>query len=219
MRENFDDELARVTSCLITMAKAVREAMRQAGAALLTADYTLAQQVAVNDAEVDVLYRVVDDRVFHLLAHQRPTADELRSTLTALQAAADLERMGDLAVHVARAALRRYPATAVGPELTELFRAMSSTADRLAGKIVLALSDQDEVLAGQLDGDDDAMDQLHRQLFGVMLRPDWPLGVEAAVDGALLGRYYERYADHAVNVGQHVLLLGTGKTAGAPGSV
>ncbi|GAA2623754.1 phosphate signaling complex PhoU family protein [Paractinoplanes durhamensis] len=211
MREKFHDELTPITSCLITMAKAVREAMRQASAALLTADYTLAQQVAVSDAEVDVLGRVVGDRVFHLIG-RHPGGDDLRSALTALQAAADLERMGDLAVLVARAVLRRYPSTAVGPELTELFRAMSAAADRVAGKIVLALSDRDEVLAGQLDGDDDAMDLLHRQLFEVMLSSEWPLGVEAAVDGALLGRYYERYADHAVNVGRHVLLLVPAKT-------
>ena len=176
-----------------------------------TANPTLAQQVTVRDAEIDVLYRVVDDRVFNLVARQQPVADDLRSVLTALQAATDLERMGDLAVLVARAVLRRYPATAVGPELAELFRSMSVVADQLAGKIVTALSERDEVLAAQLDGDDDAMDQLHKQLFRVMLSPDWPLGVEASVDGALLGRYYERYADHAVNAGRHVIYLVTGE--------
>jgi phosphate transport system protein len=211
VREDFEAELASVSSSLVAMAKAVREAMRQASTALLTADYPLAQQVADNDAQVDVLYRVVDDRVFHLVLHQQPVTGELRSALTALQAATDLERMGDLAVHVARATLRRHPAAAVVPELADLFRAMGTVADQLAAKIVVALSHGDETLAGQLDGDDDAMDQLHRQLFQVMLSPDWPLGVEAAVDGALLGRYYERYADRAVNVGQHVLSLSTGR--------
>jgi phosphate transport system protein len=133
--------------------------------------------------------------------------------LTALQAAADLERMGGLAAHVARATLRRHPAPAVVPELAELFRAMGTVADELAAKIVSALADHDAVLAAQLDRDDDAMDLLHRQLFSVMLSPEWPLGVEAAIDGALLGRYYERYADHAVNVGDHVIFLVTGKSA------
>ena len=211
MGEDFHDALASVTSSLVTMARAVREAMRQASAALLTANPTLAQQVTVRDAEIDVLYRLVDDRVFELIMRRRPVADELRTALTALQAAADLERMGALAAHVARAALRRHPAAAVAPELTELFRAMSKVADKLAGKIVAALAGSDATLAAQLDGDDDAMDQLHRQLFSVMLRPDWPLGVESAIDGALLGRYYERYADHAVNVSRHVMVLVDGK--------
>ncbi|GIM91965.1 phosphate signaling complex protein PhoU [Paractinoplanes toevensis] len=207
MRQDFQSEFASVSSSLVTMAKAVRDAMRQASTALLTADYTLAQQVTDNDAQVDVLYRVVDDRVFNLVLRRQPITGDLRSALSALQAATDLERMGDLAVHVARATLRRYPATAAAPELADLFRAMSTVADQLAAKIVVALSHGDEALAGQLDGDDDAMDQLHRQLFQVMLSSDWPLGVEAAVDGALLGRYYERYADRAVNVGRHVMSL------------
>ncbi|HEX5198353.1 phosphate signaling complex protein PhoU [Paractinoplanes rhizophilus] len=212
MRGDFHDELARVSSSLVTMAKAVREAMRQASAALLTADHTLAQRVTDGDAHIDVLYRVVDDRVFDLIARHQPVAEELRVALTALQAAADLERMGDLAAHVARATLRRHPVPAVAPELAGLFRAMSAEADELAGKIVSALADHDAALAARLDSDDDAMDQLHRRLFKVMLSPEWPLGVEAAVDGALLGRYYERYADHAVNVGHHVIVLVTGKT-------
>ncbi|MFI5889615.1 phosphate signaling complex protein PhoU [Actinoplanes sp. NPDC051513] len=212
MRQDFHDELARVSSSLVTMAKAVREAMRQASAALLAADHTLAQQVTVRDAEIDVLYRVVDDRVFDLIARRQPVADELRVALSALQAAADLERMGDLAAHVARATLRRHPVPAVAPELTVMFRAMSTVADELAGKIVAALADGDAEVAGRLDSDDDAMDQLHSELFKVMLSSEWPLGVEAAVDGALLGRYYERFADHAVNVGHHVMLLVVGKT-------
>lgn len=213
MGEEFQEALARVTSSLVTMAKAVREAMRQASAALLTSNPTLAQQVTVRAAEIEVLYRVVDDRVFSLIVRRQPVAEELHTALTALQAAADLERMGALAAHVARATLRRHPTEAVAPELTELFRAMSKVADELAGKIVAALAGSDATLAAQLDGDDDAMDQLHRQLFSVMLRPDWPLGVESAIDGALLGRYYERYADHAVNVSQHVMVLVDGKNA------
>jgi phosphate transport system protein len=215
MREEPHEELARIGRSLVTMARAVREAMRQASTALLAADSTLAQQVVVRDAEIDVLYRVVEDRVYELLAGRHPVGGDLRIVMTALQVAADLERMGGLAAHVARSALRRHPAPAVAPELAGLFRAMSTVADELGAKIVSALADQDPELAGQLDGDDDAMDHLHRQLFGVMLRTDWPLDVEAAIDGALLGRFYERYADHAVNIGRHIMFLVAGEAAGA----
>jgi phosphate transport system protein len=207
MREVFYHELARVNGTMVTMAKAVRESMRQASTALLAADHSLAREVTIRAAEIGVLYRVVQDRIHDLIAGQQPVADDLRMVLTASSAAADLERMGALAVLVARAALRRHPAPAVVVELAALFREMSTVSDDMAAKIVLALADHDAVLAAQLDRDDDAMDRLHRQLFGVMLSPDWPLGVEAAVDGALLGRYYERYADHAVNVGRHVMSL------------
>jgi phosphate transport system protein len=220
MGADFPDELARITGTLVTMARAAREAMRQAGAALLTTDHTLATQVTVRDAEIDVLYRVVDDRVFDFVARRKPVGEDLRKALTALQVAADLERMGDLAVHVARAVLRRHPAPVVVAQLAPLFQAMVAVADELAGKIVSALADQDAVLAAQLDADDDAMDELHRRLFGVMLNPDWILSVEEAVDGALLGRYYERYADHAVSVGNYVVFLAAGSVAaqqeGAP---
>ncbi|MFI6071802.1 phosphate signaling complex protein PhoU [Actinoplanes sp. NPDC051343] len=215
MREVFPDDFTRVRSSLVIMAKAVREAMRQASAALLAADQNLAHGVTVRDAEIDVLYRVVEDRVYDLVARRRPVGGDLRVVMTALQVAADLDRMGELAVHVARSTLRRHPQPAVAPELALLFRSMAAVADELAAKIVSALADQDEVLAAGLDADDDAMDELHRDLFAVMLSHEWPVGVEAAVDGALLGRYYERYADHAVNIGRQVAFLPSGRPAEA----
>jgi phosphate transport system protein len=213
MREEFPDDFSRVRSSLVIMARAVREAMRQASAALLAADHNLAYGVTVRDAEIDVLYRVVEDRVYDVVARRHPVGGDLRIVMTALQVASDLDRMGELAVHVARATLRRHPGPAAAPELAVLFRSMAAVADELAGKIVSALADQDQVIAAGLDADDDAMDELHRELFSVMLSHEWPLGVEAAVDGALLGRYYERYADHAVNVGRHVISMAAGKTA------
>jgi phosphate transport system protein len=215
MREVFPDDFTRVRSSLVIMAKAVREAMRQASAALLAADQNLAHGVTVRDAEIDVLYRVVEDRVYDLVARRRPVGGDLRVVMTALQVASDLDRMGELAVHVARSTLRRHPQPAVAPELALLFRSMAAVADELAAKIVSALADQDEVLAAGLDADDDAMDELHRDLFAVMLSHEWPVGVEAAVDGALLGRYYERYADHAVNIGRQVAFLPSGRPAAA----
>jgi phosphate transport system protein len=215
MREVFPDDFTRVRSSLVIMAKAVREAMRQASAALLAADQNLAHGVTVRDAEIDVLYRVVEDRVYDLVARRRPVGGDLRVVMTALQVAADLDRMGELAVHVARSTLRRHPQPAVAPELALLFRSMAAVADELSAKIVSALADQDEVLAAGLDADDDAMDELHRDLFAVMLSHEWPVGVEAAVDGALLGRYYERYADHAVNIGRQVAFLPSGRPAEA----
>jgi phosphate transport system protein len=150
--------------------------------------------------------------VYDVVARQAPVASDLRVVLTALHVGADLERMGDLADHVARTALRRHPAAAAPPELSEVFGRMGDVADHLAGKIAKALSESDAVAAAQLERDDDVMDDLHRQLFKALLGTDWPHGVEAAVDGALLGRFYERYADHAVNVGRHVVFLVTGES-------
>ncbi|MBU2663667.1 phosphate transport system regulatory protein PhoU [Actinoplanes bogorensis] len=210
MRGDFRDELTRVDSSLVTMALAVREAMRQASAALLGADAALAQVVIVRDTEIDVLHQVVEDRIYEIVGGRVPAPDDFRMIMTTLRAAADLQRMGGLSAHIARSVLRRHPTPAAAPELAVLFRSMSLVADDLSEKVVTALAEQDVAVAARLDSDDDAMDELHRQLFAVLVSPQWPLDVEAAVDGALLGRFYERYADHAVNIGHHVLFLATG---------
>ena len=212
MRDEFRGDLAEISRMLVTMAEAVRVAMRKATEALLQADRPGAEHVVDRDREIDALYRIVEDKVYDVVARQAPVASDLRVVLTALHVGGDLERMGDLAEHVAKAALRRHPAAAVPPELTAVVQSMGEVADHLAGKIGTALSTLDAVAAAQLERDDDAMDDLHRQLFKVLVSPDWPHGVETAVDAALLGRFYERYADHAVNVGKHVVFLVTGES-------
>jgi phosphate transport system protein len=213
MREEFRADLAQVSRTLVAMAEAVRVAMRRSTDALLQADQTEAEQVIDRDAEIDALYRIVEDKVYDVVARQAPVASDLRVVLTALHVGGDLERMGDLAEHVARTALRRHPAPVLAPELTKVFEQMGDVADLLAGKIATALTNLDAVTAAQLERDDDAMDELHRSMFKIVLGADWPHGAEAAVDAALLGRFYERYADHAVNVGKHVVFLVTGENA------
>lgn len=211
MREEFRAELGAVSTLLVEMAAAVREAMRQASDALLTADRAGAEAVIVGDAQIDAQYRQVEYRVCALLARQAPVASDLRTVVSALHVAADLERMGDLADHVAKTALRRHPAPAVAAELRPVFVAMAGIADAMAEKIHDLLATPDAAIAAELDRDDDAMDTLHSDLFAVLLGDKWPHGVEAAIDGALLGRFYERYADHAVNTGQQIVYLVTGQ--------
>lgn len=212
MRKEFRIDLNIVSQLLVDMAEAVRAAMRQATRALLTADRKAAESVIARDAEIDSIYRQVEERVFDLLARQAPVASDLRTVVTALHVAADLERMGDLADHVAKTSLRRHPSPAVPAELRGVFTEMAGVADRIAEKIAKVLSKPDATLAAELDSDDDVMDDLHRQLFAVLLADDWPYGVETGIDGALLGRFYERYADHAVNAGRRVVYLVTGET-------
>src|SRR5690606_17581235 len=125
---------------------------------------------------------------------------------------ADLERMGDLAEHVATTALRRHPSPAVPAELRPIVERMAAVADSMAATITSLLARPDVARAEQFDRNDDTMDDLHRQLLGVILSDEWPYGTETAIDGALLGRYYERYADHAVNIAEHVVYLVTGET-------
>jgi phosphate transport system protein len=215
MREKFQTELTDVSELLVEMADAVRTAIRRASSALLHSDAEQAQSVIADDRQIDRYYRQVESKIYELIALQAPVAADLRLVLTGLHIAADLERMGDLADHVAKTGLRRHPAPAVPDQLTGVVRDMAGVADQMAGKISRVLSTPDVARATELEQDDDAMDDLHRQLLSTVLSPGWPHGVETAVDMALLGRFYERYADHAVNAGQHVVYLLTGEPTSA----
>jgi phosphate transport system protein len=211
MREEFQADLNEVSRLLVTMAEAVRAAMRKATTALLTADLDAALLVMERDVEVDALYAQVEAKVADTIARQAPVASDLRMLISALHISADLERMGDLAEHVAKTAQRRHPSPAVPAELRPSFQQMAEIADRMAEKIVTVLGRSDVELAAELDTDDDAIDAHEHDLFKVMLSDDWPYGAETAIDGALLGRFYERYADHAVNIGEQVIYLVTGE--------
>jgi phosphate transport system protein len=213
MREEFQADLNEVSRLLVTMAESVRAAMRKATTALLTADIEAARAVMERDAEVDALYLQVETKVADTIARQAPVASDLRKVITALHISADLERMGDLAEHVAKTAQRRHPSPAVPAELRPVFRQMADAGERMADKITTLLARPDAGLAAELEKDDDAMDDLERDLFKVLLHDDWPYGAETAIDGALLGRFYERYADHAVNVGEQMIYLITGEQA------
>lgn len=211
MREEFQADLVEVSRLLVTMAEAARAALRKATGALLTADRAAGEAVLAGDAEINALYSQVETKVADTIARQAPVASDLRMVITALHISADLERMGDLAEHVAKTALRRHPSPAVPAELRPVFKQMAEVADRMAEKIALVLAKPSAELAAELERDDDAMDDLERDLFKVLLADEWPYGAETAIDGALLGRFYERFADHAVNSAEQVVYLVTGE--------
>lgn len=211
MRERFRNDLTLIADLLVEMADGARAALRQATSSLLHSDADQARLVIAGDEEIDAQYRNIEEKVYEVIALQAPVASDLRLVLTALHIAGDLERMGDLAVHVAKTGLRRHPSPAVPEELAGIVREMGSVADQMAGKISRILTTPNVSRATELERDDDTMDDLHRRLLATVLDPSWSHGVEAAVDMALLGRYYERYADHAVNSSHHVVYLITGK--------
>jgi phosphate transport system protein len=211
MRTEFHADLAEVNGLLVAMADEVRAAMGRATTSLLEADRGMAEGVITGDAAVNELHQAVEDKVYGLLARQAPVASDLRLVVTALRIGSDFERMGDLAKHVAKTALRRHPARAVPDELAGVVRDMADVADRIASKIGTVLANPDAATAAELETDDDAMDDLHKGLFVVLLGAAWRHGVESAIDGALLGRFYERFADHAVNAGRQMFFLVTGE--------
>ena len=211
MREDFHGSLDAINDVLIEMTNLVGSAMSRATTALLDADLQLAERVIANDDAVDALYRDTEAKAFDLLVRQQPVATDLRQVVTSLRMVADLERMGDLALHVAKVARRRYPSSAVPPELRATILQMGHAAEEIVAKAGSVIALRDLTMAFELEKDDDVMDGLHRQLFTTMLAPEWTAGVEAAVDIALVGRYYERFADHAVSVAHRVVYLVTGE--------
>ncbi len=211
MREAYLEELAAITDSLVEMTNLVASAMARATTALLDADLQLAESVITADETVDALYREVEERAIELMARQAPVAGDLRVLVTSLRMVADLERMGDLALHVAKVARRRYPASAVPPELRATLLEMGQVAQRIVSKAGSVIAGRDLEMAAELERDDDIMDGLHRRLFTVLLDQEWRHGMEAAIDITLCGRYYERFADHAVSVARRVVYLVTGE--------
>jgi phosphate transport system protein len=219
MRETFHGELDQIRRTLVEMNSAVGAAMQDATAALLGADLTVAEKVISGDLDVDRLRDHLEARAFDLLARQQPVARDLRTIITSLKAVADLERMGDLALHVAKVARMRYPACAVPDEVRGTIGEMGAIARSLVDKTGQVLEGQDLELAEQLEREDDAMDTLHRRLFTQLLSDDWAHGIEPAIDITLIGRYYERYADHAVSVARQTIFLVTGEQPPLPASI
>ncbi len=211
MREHYREELEDINTCLVEMATSVGSAMSKATTALLDADVALADLVIAGDEHVDAVRESIEERCFTLLARQQPVATDLRTITTAMRIVADLERMGDLAVHVAKLARMRFPESAVPVEVRPIFLEAGHVAQNLVTKTGAVIAKLDVRAATELESDDDLMDALHRQLFTEVLSPGWPHGMESAIDITLLGRYYERFADHAVSVARRVVYLVTGE--------
>jgi phosphate transport system protein len=211
MRNAFHDELDGIGTTLLQMAGLAKVAMNDATSALLTVDLGMAEKVIAADNVIDDIQHELDARTINLIARQQPVANDLRTLVTSLRMSADLERMGDLAHHVAKQARMRYPNSAVPAELVPTITAMGLVADKIIDKLSSVMEHRDTVRALEIETDDDEMDKLHRDLIGVLLSKDWSHGVETAIDMTLLGRYYERFADHAVSIARRVYFSVTGE--------
>ena len=212
MRNAYFDQLDSIVDELVDMTQVVQVAVARATQALLTADAEIAERVNSDDAAIDAARERVEERSFELLALQQPVASDLRMLVAALRMVADLERMGDLSVHVAKVARLRVPQVAVPAEIVPTIERMATVAEKMVGTVAGIIAERDVEGARRLEEDDEEMDQLRRSSFRLMLADSWPHGVEPAVDIALLGRYYERIADHAVSLARRVVYLVTGET-------
>jgi phosphate transport system protein len=204
-------QLAELAELLGRMCTAAAGALNRATAALLESRDRLAAQVIEGDAEIDALRARAEELAADALLFHNPVAGDLRAVVSAIRAAGDIERMGDLALHVADVVRMRHPAPALPAEVRPAFEEMGRVAVQLALKAAEVVRSRNVLKAAELDSDDDAMDVLHREMFEVLMDESWPHGVRAAVDVTLLARYYERFADHAVVVARETVYAVTGQ--------
>jgi phosphate transport system protein len=211
MRTTYHEQLADLSSQLGEMCGMAGSTMDDATRALLDADLAASEQVISDHDKMVAMSANAQAHAINLLALQQPVAGELRDILSSLQIIANIERMDALAVHVAKIARRRHPQHAVPDEVRGCFSEMGRIAVELANIAREVLRTRDPHKAAGIREQDDAMDDLHGQLFAVVMDGrGWQHGVPSAVDVALLGRFYERFADHAVEVGRRVVFQVTG---------
>lgn len=210
MREAFHEQLDALYGDLAAISREVENAVHYATEALVTGDGAIAESVIGADAQIDTAVRRVEETAFEILSLQQPVAGDLRTLVAALRIVTDLERMGDLSVHVAKIARLRVPYLAVPEQARPTMFRMAHVAQEMVSRMTRVLRERDATAAVDLESMDDEMDQLRRTSFAELLGDSWDHGVEAAVDIALLGRYYERIADHAVDVASRVTYVVTG---------
>lgn len=211
MRTSYHEELDSILDRLVHMAELVEVAIREGAESLLTADLTRAESVISNDVQLDKMHEEMEYKCLSLLALQSPVAGELRIIVSAIRVVFELARMGDLAVHVAKIARLRYPNHAVPARFEDSFREMAAIAIEIVRLARVSLQERDAKGAEQLVAIDERMDLLRREQFTMLLGDNSDISIEGAVDVALLGRYFERFADHAVAVGRRVIYIITGQ--------
>jgi phosphate transport system protein len=213
MRDSFHEDLEAITALQLKMAVLVKDAVEKATASLLTSDLALAEKVIEEDAQIDLIHHDLDERVIDLMARQQPVASDLRALVSAIRISADLERMGDLAHHLAKLARMRYPNSAVPAEFTDLIASMGAEASRITEKMTVVIEFRDTTRALEVEKDDDAMDQLQRKLIASLVDPNGKHNVETSIDMAFASRYYERFSDHAVSIARRIYYIATGEFA------
>lgn len=210
MRTVYHKQLNDLTVQLGEMCGLAGVAMQRATQALLEDDIGAAERVIRDHDRIAAMRAEVEKEAFALLALQQPVASELRAIFSAVQIIADAERMGALAVHIAKIAVREHSRQTLPAELRECYADMAKVAISLSDSAKQALVSLDPEQAARLHEQDDAMDELYRHLFSLLIDREWQHGVAVGVEGALLGRFYERFADHAVEIGRRIIFMDSG---------
>ena len=207
----FQNELADVQSRLVDLAENAKSIMDKASRAFLNSDVTLADEALALAGTNETKALDLDELVIKVLSTQSPVARDLRILVSALRMSASLERMGSLSSHIAAIARYRYPGSAIPAALRQTFEDMARIDLELVGKAIKLLQNTDLDLVREIQARDEAVDRLHRKVFDVVLNPEWKENAMYTVDVTLASRYFERFADHVVDISSKVSFLQTGE--------
>ncbi|MCS5499314.1 phosphate signaling complex protein PhoU [Cnuibacter physcomitrellae] len=210
MREVFQQELREVQERLIEISKLVEVAIQKATKAFNDSDVSMAESVIADDAKIDALAAGLDELAIGILALQQPVARDLRVVVTALRVSASLERMGDIAEHIAQLARYRYPDKVVKKVLRATFAEMGELDVTVAAKLTELLATENLEILEQMRDIDDRIDELHVSVFDAVLGATWQGEAVDTVDVTLASRYHERFADHAISIAKKVQYLVNG---------
>lgn len=211
MRTVFQAELQQIGDELVHIATLVQEAMANAADSFLIADVAEAEDVISNDARIDLLQNQLDERAIDVLALQGPVASDLRMIVGGLRMSSSLERMGDLARHVAQIARMRYPEVAVPDAVAPIFKELAEADTRIIAHVIELLKTRELTHADEIYAEKAKVNELHRSVFAAMAADDWKETAQVTVDITLASRYFERFADHGVSVARKVTYLVTGE--------
>lgn len=211
MRQLFQQELQELQENLVAIADLVHHAMSDAVTAFNKSDVELAENVIARDDQIDKAVKELDEQAIAILARQAPVADDLRLVVSALRISSSLERMGDMAEHLAQLARYRFPDKVVPKSVRPIFKDMGKIDVEMSAMLVELLKTNDVALAERIRDEDDRVDALHLSVFENVLSEGWSAGAETTVDATLASRYLERFADHAVSISKKVTYLATGE--------
>ncbi len=210
MRQVFQQELREVQARLVEIAMLVADSIERATTGFNEADIALAEQVIADDTTIDAAARTIDELAIDILARQQPVARDLRIVVSALRISASLERMGDMAEHIAQLARYRFPDKVIPKTLRPTFVELGRLDTTIARKLVTLLETEDLTVAHEIRNADDQIDALHLSVFDKVLGETWKGAAVDTVDATLASRYHERFADHAVSIAKKVEYLSTG---------
>lgn len=210
MRDVFQKELAEIENGLVEISQLVLEAIERAAKAFETSDVALAESVMSDDLKIDTKANALDELAINILARQAPVARDLRVVVSALRISASLERMGDLAAHIAQLARLRFPEQ-VGPvEIRETILKMGQHDIQIARRLVELIDTQSDEIAEEIKAADDQIDAFHKSIMDALLAEGLEAQAPQVVDATLASRYHERFADHAVSIAKKIQYLTSG---------